>query len=112
MLSRLLIAEKGSPAKLGTYSFSSPKAADGQETCAIITVAPNELMEPIHNRMPAILERGAEEAWLDPELTDSLAVISLLQPYPAGKMEAYPVSARVGSPKHDDPALIKSIVDA
>jgi putative SOS response-associated peptidase YedK len=98
----------------GVFAFAGihTKAADGQETCAIITVAPNELMEPIHNRMPAILERGAEEAWLDPELTDSPAVISLLQPYPAGKMEAYPVSTRVGSPNHDDPALIKSIAGA
>jgi putative SOS response-associated peptidase YedK len=85
------------------------KAADGIETCAIITVASNELMEPIHNRMPAILEHGAEEAWLDPELTDSQAVISLLQSYPAEEMIAYPVNSRVGSPRNDDPALIEAI---
>jgi putative SOS response-associated peptidase YedK len=86
------------------------KGASGEETCAIITVPPNELMEPIHNRMPAILERGAEAVWLDPELTEPMAVLSLLQPYPAELMEAYPVGMRVGAVRNDDPELIAPLV--
>src|SRR6266705_10156 len=46
------------------------KNADGEQirTCTIITTSPNELMTPIHNRMPAILTPDARDAWLDPAL--------------------------------------------
>jgi putative SOS response-associated peptidase YedK len=40
-------------------------------TYTIITTEPNELMAPIHNRMPAILRREDEEAWLRPDVTES-----------------------------------------
>ena len=35
-------------------------------TAAILTTTPNELVAPIHNRMPVILDRAALDAWLDP----------------------------------------------
>jgi putative SOS response-associated peptidase YedK len=88
------------------------KAADGTETCALITTAPNELMAPIHNRMPAILMPDAEDAWVDSDLTEPAMLLNMLRPYPAELMEAYPVGARVGSPKYDDPTLIAPLVGA
>lgn len=78
-------------------------------TCAIITVAPNELLAPIHNRMPAILTREQEAVWLDPTLRNPADVLPLLQPYSAERMEAYPVSRRVNAPVANDPECIQPL---
>ena len=75
-------------------------------TFTIITTSPNELMEPIHSRMPVILRESDEARWLDPEITDSKSVLSLLKPYPAQEMECYKVSTIVNSPKNDAPECL------
>ncbi|MBM3941319.1 MAG: SOS response-associated peptidase [SAR202 cluster bacterium] len=78
----------------------------GVRSCAIITTQPNELMVSIHDRMPVILPREAHALWLDQDVDDLLALQSLLQPYPAGEMEAYPVSRLVNSVKNEMPECI------
>jgi putative SOS response-associated peptidase YedK len=85
------------------------KAADGPQTCAIITTSPNALMQSIHNRMPVILSREAETAWLDSDLTDPEDLMPFLQPFPAELMEAYPVGSLVGSPRNDNAHLISPV---
>jgi putative SOS response-associated peptidase YedK len=88
------------------------EAQSGDElarSCAIITTSPNALMVPIHNRMPVILSREAEAAWLDPELTMAEAVTGYLQPYPAEQMRAYPVSSLVSSVRNDGPELMRPL---
>lgn len=71
-------------------------------TCTIITVAPNELMAEIHDRMPAILREEDEAVWLDTEqVTDKERILSLLRPYPDAGLEAYPVSKLVNAPVND-----------
>lgn len=72
-------------------------------TCTIITTTPNELMAPLHHRMPVLLAREEQAAWLDPDNTQALA---LLRPFPSEAMEAYPVSAAVGNPRNDGPELV------
>jgi putative SOS response-associated peptidase YedK len=67
------------------------------KTCSIITTVANELMLPIHNRMPVILEKDKEEIWQNPSLTDPLKLKSLLRPYPAELMNTYQVSTYVNS---------------
>ena len=64
--------------------------AEGNElrTCAIITTEANELMAPIHNRMPVILLPEDEERWLDPDMTEPEEIVSLLRLYPADFMMA------------------------
>ncbi|MHB1418756.1 MAG: SOS response-associated peptidase [Bacillota bacterium] len=74
---------------------------------SIITTEANELVGRLHNRMPAILPREAEEIWLDPELRDSRYLKSLLQPFPAGIMAFYPVAPVVNSPKNDCPECVE-----
>jgi putative SOS response-associated peptidase YedK len=59
--------------------------------------------------MPAILTREDEARWLDPTLTDPMAVLGCLRPYPSGEMAAYPVSDRVSSVRNDGPELIQPI---
>jgi putative SOS response-associated peptidase YedK len=85
-------------------------AADSAEwyrTCAIITGEPNELVAPIHNRMPVILPREAWATWLGEEPVSADELQALLKPFPAEAMRAYPVSTRVNSVKNDEPSLLE-----
>jgi putative SOS response-associated peptidase YedK len=81
------------------------------ETCANTTTRPNELMAPIHDRMPVILPKESWEAWLDPALSPSAAV-SMLIPFPAIEMLAYPVGAAVGRVENDGPELLRPLGEA
>jgi hypothetical protein len=75
------------------------------ESCTIITTRPNELVAPVHDRMPVILRAEAERVWLDPTIAKEHA-LSLLEPYPAELMVALPASTRVNSVRNDDPGLL------
>ncbi|MBM4268389.1 MAG: SOS response-associated peptidase [Deltaproteobacteria bacterium] len=76
------------------------------ESCALVTTEPNELVRPIHDRMPALLPSDAWDLWLDPSVGDPVRLLPLLRPTPASEMELFPVSPRVNSPANDDPTLL------
>ena len=84
---------------------------DGQEltACTIITTTPNELVLPVHGRMPVILTPAAEDAWLDPALTAPEALQPLLVPYPASAMRRVAVSPAVNSARLDAPHLLEPL---
>ncbi|MGZ4107008.1 MAG: SOS response-associated peptidase [Tumebacillaceae bacterium] len=86
-------------------------APDGSKlhTCTILTTRPNELMSPIHDRMPVILRREDEAIWLDREKQDAELLQSLLVPYPQEEMRAYPVHSMVGNVKNEVPECIRSL---
>jgi putative SOS response-associated peptidase YedK len=67
------------------------------ESFTIITTEPNELLRPIHNRMPVILSSDYEEQWLDASRTPFVKAQSLLKPYPDELMDAHDVSPIVNS---------------
>jgi len=91
----------------GLYdSWRSPEG-ESVNSCTIITTSPNDLMAPIHDRMPVILDEEAEEAWLSPHIVEPEQLLPLLRPYPPQAMKAYPVSALVNSPRYDSPACIE-----
>ncbi len=75
-------------------------------SCTIITTEPNELMAPIHDRMPVILPPEAYQQWIDPNELPPAQLQSLLRPYPAAAMRAYPVSTLVNNPRNDRPECI------
>jgi putative SOS response-associated peptidase YedK len=75
-------------------------------TFTIITTQANDLVKPIHERMPVILTPAAEELWLDVNEKD---VLDLLQPYDADKMKAYPISRLVNSPQNRRAEIINSL---
>lgn len=91
----------------GLYAESRDAEGNPAPGCAIITTTPNSLMAPIHQRMPAILERAREVDWLDPNLTAGSGILSLLHPYPGDQMEAYPVSSLVSAARNEGPDLIR-----
>ena len=72
-------------------------------SCTIITTAANELIQPVHNRMPVILNPADEQTWLDPRNSDPALLLPLLKPYPSELLEFYTVSRAVNSPLHDSP---------
>lgn len=76
---------------------------DGDElqSFTIITTEANDLLRPIHERMPVILHKDDENRWLDLHVRDFGELRPLLGPYPAKEMEAYVVSKIVNSPTHD-----------
>ena len=78
------------------------------ETCTIITTAANEVLEPVHDRMPVILKSGDYDRWLDAKEKDTGNLQKLLAPYPSAEMESYRVSKAVNIPGKDSPELIKN----
>ena len=86
-------------------SWNSP---DGSQikTCTIITTEPNELMSLLHNRMPVILHPRDYAKWLDPSAQTPDQLLPLLKPFPADKMDAYPVTPLVNKPANDIPELV------
>ena len=75
-------------------------------SCTIITTVANDLLRPIHDRMPVILPRELESLWLDHDIQDPAALGDILTPYPAKAMEAYEVSTLVNSPANDGPEVV------
>lgn len=82
---------------------------DEVHTCAIITTEANAVMEPIHNRMPVILDPADYDRWLDTDTFDADSLQSLLVPFPADEMAAYPVSTDVNSPRNQGKTLIEPV---
>ena len=78
-------------------------------SATIITTDANDVVAPIHNRMPVILHPEDYELWLDPDFDEKEPLTTLLKPYPAEAMEAYPVSRRVNSPSNNEPSIIESV---
>jgi putative SOS response-associated peptidase YedK len=98
--------QSGEPYALaGLWERWRPKEGEPLETFTILTTDPNELTEPIHNRMPVILEPRDYDRWLDPG-DPSHPPVDLLRPFPAEKMLSWPVSARVGNVRNDDAQLL------
>jgi putative SOS response-associated peptidase YedK len=96
--------------ELFAFAGLSTARTDGEsgeviESCTIITTRPNELVAPVHDRMPVILPTDAEAIWLDPSISKEHA-LSLLGPYPAELMAALPASSRVNSVRNDDAGLL------
>lgn len=90
----------------GLYAYSSSPEGKRVCTCTIITTAPNDLVRPIHDRMPVILSREKEDLWLDPSITREDTLLPLLVPYSSQAMEAYPVSRRMNTPSYNSPETI------
>jgi putative SOS response-associated peptidase YedK len=81
------------------------------ESFTIITTEPNELVRPIHNRIPVILRPEDEEQWLDASRTAFVKAKSLFKPYPEELMDAHDVSPIVNSAKYDGPECIQPVAD-
>lgn len=96
----------------GLWSLWQPHNAEAVESFTILTCAPNEVMKPIHDRMPVILPMQAIEAWLDPTLDDMTTIRTMLSPASPLCMSALSVTNHVNNPKNDDPRCVEPAVPA
>jgi putative SOS response-associated peptidase YedK len=93
----------------GLWEQWTPAEGELLETCTIITTEPNDLMAPIHNRMPVILAPTSYDQWLDPTFQHVEPLKALLRPYPSEELTAYSVSTLVNNPRHDAPQCLDPI---
>jgi putative SOS response-associated peptidase YedK len=95
---------------LGLAAVSELVPEEGADSparhCAIVTTQPNALVAEVHDRMPVIIPREHYAAWLDPRI-DLRDIVSLLEPFPAERMTAYPVSSQVNRAGFEDPSAIE-----
>ena len=115
-------AKKGSNAKQPFYFYLREKDVFGFaglweewtdkqtgeliETCTIITTEANEVLEPVHDRMPVILKANNYDQWLDEKEKNTERLKNLLVPYPSNEMGSHAVSKAVNKPSYDSPELI------
>jgi putative SOS response-associated peptidase YedK len=85
------------------------KAPEGEvvESCTILTTASNTLLQPVHDRMPVILDPKDYGLWLNPSISEIESLKYLFEPCPSKLMEMYQVSDIVNSPKNDTPECIQ-----
>lgn len=79
------------------------------DSCTHLTTEPNELVRPLHDRMPVILKPENYELWLDPGIQQPEQLQPLLSPYPSEEMVAFPVSTQVNNPAANAPELVKAV---
>lgn len=79
------------------------------ESCTILTTEANEVLRPVHDRMPVILPASDYELWLDEDARKDELRKELLRPYPAEEMNAYPVSLMINSPRNQGANLVEQL---
>jgi len=78
------------------------------KSCAIVTTDANELLEPVHDRMPVILREESYEKWLDPKVS-ATELKKLLEPYSSEEMKSHPVSSQVNFAEAEGRELIERV---
>jgi len=91
-------------------TWKDPATGEITHSFTIITVPPNEIMQNIHDRMPAILLKEHESIWVD-ESIHFKDMDTILLPYPSDLIQVYKVSTKVNNVKINDPSLIEPIHD-
>ncbi len=91
--------------------WTEPATRQDVETCTVLTTDSNDLLAPIHGRMPVILDVENHDAWLDPS-AEPERLQALLRPYPDRQLTAFPISTRVNKVDNDDPGVIAPLDDA
>jgi len=90
----------GAPLTLAGLWESWTDKATGEvvETYAVVTTAANDVVRPVHDRMPVVVARADRDAWLDPKSRDAG---KLLVPW-TGAMEVKPVAATINDARRDE----------
>lgn len=96
----------------GLYEVWHSSEGNELATCTIITTEANDLIRPIHHRMPVIIPHHEAPRWLDPSIRDPAELLPPLTPYPPEEMTAYRVSPLVNSPHHNSPDCITPVLSS
>ena len=107
-----IVMASGEPfAFAGLWDAWRDQMGEVVRSCVIITTPANELLGPIHDRMPVILPRELESLWLGHDIQDPAPLAGILTPYTADEMVVYEVSSLVNSPSNDEPELVAPLGD-
>jgi putative SOS response-associated peptidase YedK len=79
------------------------------ESCTIIVTEANDVLNPIHDRMPVILSPEDCDLWLDPKFEDKKKLQAILRPFPPSAMEAYPASTVVNNSRTDVETCVERV---
>lgn len=106
-----LIAVQDAPvfAFAGLWESWRNAAGVALETCSILTTSANELLRPLHDRMPVILDPAGYALWLDPQVQTAEPLLPLMTQFPAGRMYRFPVSTLVNSPRNERPECVDRV---
>jgi putative SOS response-associated peptidase YedK len=98
-------AEGGLMAMAGVWERWRNPEGGVVRTYAVITTNANELVSPLHDRMPVVVPPDEFAAWLNPD-TSLERLNGIMRPYPSERMRAHPVSRRLNDVRNDDPDCI------
>ncbi|MGB3713717.1 MAG: SOS response-associated peptidase [Candidatus Promineifilaceae bacterium] len=86
-------------------------SSDGSEieSCTLLTTEPNDLLGPVHNRMPVLLDPTDFDLWLGAKTYQGADVQQLMRPFSDEEMTFYPVSTHVNNPRNEDPHCIEPL---
>jgi putative SOS response-associated peptidase YedK len=104
---RIYLRDEAIMSIAGLWDTWHPDTPEQRHSFSILTTSANEFMKNIHSRMPVILDRSHEAAWLDPAVHERAVLGKLLQPCPASWLDAVEVSALVNSPKNNTPEVLR-----
>ena len=105
-----IVMESGEPfAFAGLWAMWRDSEGNRIPSCTIITTEANDLLRPIHNRMPVILPREMEEFWLDRDVQDVAVLENALTAYPSELMQTYQVSTFVNSARNNGPQVVEPV---
>ena len=90
----------------GLWDIWTNPEGDRIESYTIITTAANELIKPLHDRMPLIIAQDGYGIWLTGNVGGASEIVGMS---PSVQLEAYPVSTRVNKPVNDDPSCIERV---
>jgi putative SOS response-associated peptidase YedK len=93
----------------GIWAELSRDDGEAIHSCAIVTCEPNELMRPIHDRMPVVLDPASEPAWLSPDAAED-ELLGVLQPASEDALTVREVGDAVSYVRDDGPHLIEPAV--
>lgn len=90
----------------GIWDSWNGGGSEALRSCCIITTTANDLISTAHHRMPVILPPSTFDLWLQPVSADIEELRSVLTPYPANKMVAFPASIKVNNMRNDESDLV------
>lgn len=94
----------------GLWEFwKGPDAAEPIESCTILTTDANDIVRPLHDRMPVILDPRDHARWIDPTPRDPAELLEMLRPCSPADMLAVPVSTTVNNARNEGPECLAEL---
>jgi putative SOS response-associated peptidase YedK len=108
---RFILSNESPFAFAGIWDEFENLEGEQVQTFTLITTQANELVTPIHDRMPVILTPESEKIWLDKNSTPR-QLLDVLKPYSEDEMANYTVSPKVNNAMNEGPELILHVPPA